>query len=175
MAYLLSVKSLPSLYSKDDHDAAETKSTISTISSYANYHSQADLCPRESKETEKYQDVEKSTVIDELKDKRDVGWRQYGGIILTLIASLCFSLSVLFVKVLKGYGFDAYGASFWRYTGVTIPIIPVLMYYECGSGKSHEKNENGNKKSVFDTVWPVFENGNWRTWIGLLVRRDYLA
>ena len=71
--------------------------------------------------------------------------------------------------MLKDYGFDAYGASFWRYIGITVPTIPILMFYQCGPGASTKEKENGQKVSLFDTVWPVFENDNWKTWIGLFV------
>lgn len=95
-------------------------------------------------------------------DKEYKGMKKYLGLLLTLSASFCFSVVVLFVKVLKDYGFDAYGASFWRYTGTVIPTIPLLFFYECGPGVKKQS-------SVFGSVWPVWKNENWKTWIGLVV------
>lgn len=95
-------------------------------------------------------------------DKEYKGMKKYLGLLLTLSASFCFSVVVLFVKILKDYGFDAYGASFWRYTGTVIPTIPLLCFYECGPGTKKQS-------SVFGSVWPVWENENWKTWIGLVV------
>jgi len=85
--------------------------------------------------------------------------------ILTLTASLFFSIAILIVKVLKDYGFQAYGASFWRYLGVTVPCIPLLMYYECRPARKTD-----GSLSVFSTVWPMHKNGNWKTIIGLFSR-----
>jgi hypothetical protein len=60
-----------------------------------------------------------------------------------------------------------------RNIGVTLPTIPILWFYECGpGGRSREKKsleEKGRETSIFDTVWPPFENNNWKTWIGLFV------
>lgn len=96
------------------------------------------------------------------EEKEYKGMKKYLGLLLTLSASFFFSVVVLFVKILKDYGFDAYGASFWRYTGTVIPTIPLLFFYECGPGVKKQG-------SVFHTVWPVWRNENWKTWIGLLV------
>lgn len=90
------------------------------------------------------------------------GFKRYLGLLLTLSASFSFSLVVLFVKVLKDYDVDAYGASFWRYTGTIIPTIPLLFFYECGPGVKKQE-------SVFTGVWPIIKNDNWKTWLGLLV------
>jgi len=97
------------------------------------------------------------------EEKEYKGMKKYLGLLLTFSASFFFSVVVLFVKVLKDYGFDAYGASFWRYTGTVIPVIPLLFFYECGPGVKKQE-------SIFGTVWPVWKNENWKTWIGLLSR-----
>lgn len=60
-----------------------------------------------------------------------------------------------------------------RYVGITLPTIPILMFFNCGPGSNAIKEkgmkENGKPGSMFDSVWPVFENENWKTWIGLFV------
>ncbi|CAG7833424.1 unnamed protein product [Allacma fusca] len=93
--------------------------------------------------------------------------RQYGGMTLTLAASLLFSLVILLVKMLQPYGFSADDSSFWRYAGITLPSIPILMYFECCRGTSKNEKKNG---SVFDTVWPLNKNDNWKNVVGLLAR-----
>ena len=89
--------------------------------------------------------------------------RQYGGMGLTLLASMLFSFVTLMVKILhQRYGFDPEDASFWRYAGITVPSIPILIYFE--SCKAQEKKKSS---SVFDSVWPL--NEKWRNVLGLLV------
>ena len=60
------------------------------------------------------------------------GWRRYLGIIFTFSASLNFSFGVLFAKLLQAYGYHGNCASFWRYVGVTVPAVPMMLYYELG-------------------------------------------
>jgi len=173
MANLISVKSLPTLSAAVDQE--DTKSNFSSLGSYANFHSQAELVPGHVITSyEKSQDVEKTcsssdSNFESQNSNRPTIWKHYGGMILTLLASLSFSLCVLFVKILGDYGFDAYGASFWRYAGITVPIIPVLFYIECRNHNSPDNENQIPRKSIFDTVWPVFHNGNWKTCLGLLV------
>jgi hypothetical protein len=49
-----------------------------------------------------------------LMEKEYKGIKRYGGMLLTVGASICFSFVTLLVKYLQGYGVDAYGSSFWR-------------------------------------------------------------
>lgn len=148
--------------------------SFTSLSSYEQqYASQTMLyCKDKRGDDEKYdaekgkpceKDESSSDTKKKGKDKEYTGLKKYLGLLLTLSASFCFSIVVLFVKVLKDYGFDAYGASFWRYTGTVIPTIPLIFFYECGPGTKKQD-------SIFTSVWPVFKNENWKTWIGLLVR-----
>ena len=70
---------------------------------------------------------------------------------------------MLLVKVLNGseYGFHSYSVSFWRYAGVTLPAIPMVMYYEWGN--------KDKDVSVFDSVWPLNRSDKWWTIFGLFV------
>jgi len=91
------------------------------------------------------------------------GWRSYIGMILTLVSSLLFSSSSLFAKVLQPYGFGGNSSSFWRYLGVTLPAIPLLLFFDCNERRTAHR-------SVFDTIWPMNKDGKWKTVIGLLAR-----
>jgi uncharacterized membrane protein len=110
-------------------------------------------------------------------DKEYTGFKRFVGMLLTLLASLSFSIVVLFVKILNGYGFDGFGASFWRYAGTTIPTIPLLIIAECRMRQKKEYDTEklgeckASSKSVINAVWPLNVNENWKQWIGLLVRK----
>jgi len=91
------------------------------------------------------------------------GWRSYIGMILTLVSSLLFSSASLIVKVLQPYEFHGNCSSFWRYLGVTLPAIPLLLFFDFNERRTAHR-------SVFDTVWPMNKDGKWKTVIGLLAR-----
>ncbi|CAL8104295.1 unnamed protein product [Orchesella dallaii] len=97
------------------------------------------------------------------------GIKKYLGLFLAFSASFCFSVVVLFVKILKDYGFSAYGASFWRFTGTAVLTFPLLFYYDCGP-RVKNKNNNKPQESEAQSVWPAFKKENWKTWVGLLSR-----
>ncbi|CAL8122538.1 unnamed protein product [Orchesella dallaii] len=145
-----------------------TAASFTSLNSYAPYaSSQTTLYHKDQQDAA---DAEKGSSGITTKDNGKkppkaeyTGMKKYLGLLLTFSASFFFSIVVLFVKILKDYGFDAYGASFWRYTGTVIPTIPLLLFYECGPGVKKQS-------SVFHSVWPVFKNDNWKTWIGLVSR-----
>lgn len=72
------------------------------------------------------------------------------------------------MKILNSpeYGIMSYSASFWRYLGIFVPAIPLLIY-------SEHKYKTDRSESVFDAVWPLVgskTNSEKRmTMIGLLV------
>lgn len=144
------------------------ESFTSLHSNYGQYASPYHKDPRNSKDTSTDFDTEKgppSTAKDDLKKEKAEyqGMKRYLGLLLTLSASFFFSVVVLFVKILTPLGYNAFGASFWRYTGTIIPTLPLLLFFECGPGTKKQT-------SVFTSVWPIWENQNWKTWIGLVVR-----
>ncbi|XP_021959979.1 solute carrier family 35 member G1 isoform X2 [Folsomia candida] len=165
------------------------KGTASSgFGSYADFQSQTELCPSTiTKDKESYYAREEDSRVDPEKSgekngakgkggesKEYTGVKRYGGMILTVTASVFFSLVTLMVKMLSAYGADQYGSSFWRYLGITIPTIPIFAFYECGpGGKSRREKsikETGSPGSLFDTVWPIFKDDNWKTCIGLFMR-----
>ncbi|ODM97265.1 Solute carrier family 35 member G1 [Orchesella cincta] len=165
----------PVFVQNDDEDLSKPMSSLKPPSTAASFTSLNSHAPYTSQTTLYHKDgggadAEKGTPTITTKDNEKKpekaeykGAKKYLGLLLTLSASFFFSIVVLFVKILKDYGFDAYGASFWRYTGTVIPTIPLLFFYECGPGVKKQS-------SVFTSVWPVFKNENWKTWIGLLSR-----
>ena len=73
-----------------------------------------------------------SDPAEETKKPPRTGWRRYIGMIMAFSASLNFSFGVLFAKLLQDYGYTGNCNSFWRYLGVSVPAVPLLLYYELG-------------------------------------------
>ena len=71
------------------------------------------------------------------------GWRRYGGLIFGALASLFFSLTILSVKLLGHY--HPFTISVWRFLGILIPSIPMVIYYEW-------RQDSG---SIFRRIWPL--------------------
>lgn len=96
----------------------DTRSTSSSgFGSYADFQSQAELYPTsiiKDKQTyaKENEDLEKSKGGHVQKEYS--GIKRYGGMLLTVAASVAFSFVTLMVKVLQNYGADQYGSSFWR-------------------------------------------------------------
>lgn len=75
--------------------------------------------------------------------------RKYKGCIFAMISSLTSSLASYCVHELTNKKDNPYDATYcllWRYFGVLIPGIFIVMYYRCFK-----------KEKVFDTVWPLKE------------------
>ena len=72
------------------------------------------------------------------------GWKRYRGIILTLISSVFYSLSMLVVKIMDNY--HPLNKTVWRYFGILLPAIPIAIYYDCVK-----------KTKIFNAVWPLRE------------------
>lgn len=110
-------------------DARSTGTASSGFGSYADFQSQTELCPSTiTKDKESYYAREEDSRVDPEKSgekngakgkggesKEYTGVKRYGGMILTVTASVFFSLVTLMVKMLSAYGADQYGSSFWRY------------------------------------------------------------
>lgn len=98
-----------------------TGSTTTVSSGFGSFadlaHSQAELYPSSfSRKKDVENNDEKSENKSEKETKEYIGIKRYGGMIMTVGASIAFSFVTLIVKKLQDYGTDAYGASFWRYT-----------------------------------------------------------
>ena len=91
-------------------------------------------------------------------------FQQYGGIALTLFASITISFGSLLVKILhQDYSLAPEASGFWRYIGMVIISLPMLMYHQCCAPKDSMKYG-----SVYHGVLPLTEN--WRSAMALLVR-----
>ena len=88
------------------------------------------------------------------------GWKRYGGIIFGLSASFFFSLSVMMAKLLKeNYNEDPLNVSVFRYMGVLVPSIPIVLYHQCISP--------GDR--IFQTVLPLKDKEKLVNFAGLMV------
>ena len=91
-------------------------------------------------------------------------FRQYGGIGLTILASLALSTASLAVKVLKeNYNLEPSNAGFWRYTGIFVISLPLFLYHQCCALEDLTKHG-----SVFYAISPLKEK--WGIALSLLVR-----
>ena len=84
-------------------------------------------------------------------------WRRYAGIIFTLLASICFSLSVTLIKTLNNY--DPLSIAIFRFGGVVVPIVPIVIYYKCRG------------VAVFSSIWPLTQKQKLVTFARLTVRQ----
>jgi hypothetical protein len=76
------------------------------------------------------------------------GWRKYGGLFFGLISSLCFSLTLILVKILReNYSFHAINLGVWRFLGILIPSLPNALFYH-----------NFTPENVLDTIYPLKKN-----------------
>lgn len=120
---------------------------------------------QETRSVEEQQDPE----IPSKKPPPESCLRQYAGMLLTLNASLMFSIIVLLVVMLQKYAINSGNVSLWRYAGITLPSLPLLFYFEtCGRKKS---SQCPNGESVFSTILPLTDKAKLKNFILLMVRR----
>jgi hypothetical protein len=120
-------------------------------------------------------------------------WADYGGMLITLLASLAYSVSVLLVKMLRDYGILAPASALWVYAGTIAPAVLILSQSEHSRRVSSKltikakakpnavplKNEresfeelphqDGLGVSFLDNVWPLTQPANRKTLARLLV------
>ncbi|CAG7830266.1 unnamed protein product [Allacma fusca] len=120
--------------------------------------------------------------LGRLKDSHDIsdgsdrmgktGLKKYGGMMLAFSASFFFSLTVVMVKILKDY--HPLSISVWRYLGILVPSIPIVLYFQflpekSRTTESHEMSNKAKAVNIFQTVWPFRERDKLINFVGLMV------
>lgn len=83
-------------------------------------------------------------------------WKRYLGIFLAIIASVFLSLTTLIAKLLAQY--HPFNEALWRFTGILIPSIPVLLYFKYRS-----------EDNLTEAIWPLSDRAKLKTFFVLFV------
>lgn len=94
--------------------------------------------------------------LSEQPPERKKGCRNYIGILLALFAGFVFTSGHIFVKYLKHY--HAFTLAMYRLQGIFVPSIFMVLYAI-----------KVQKINVFEPLWPLGENGKWKTLIKITV------
>lgn len=89
-------------------------------------------------------------------EEKKKGCRNYIGILLALFAGFVFTVGSIFVKYLKHY--HAFTLAMYRLQGIFVPSIFMVLYAS-----------KVQKIKVFEPIWPLAEDANWKTFIGITV------
>lgn len=80
--------------------------------------------------------------------------------VFSFCGTLFFSLTLLLTKVLKNRDHHPLSVAFWRYLGIFVPSVPLVLFY-IFRGKSHKK--------VVGVIWPMRDMDKAATGLALLV------
>ena len=89
--------------------------------------------------------------------KQFTGWKRYLGMGLAIFSSAVFSLTVIIIKTLDEY--EVSSRAFWRFQGILIPSVPLLLLGLCGK----------NKRNIFEPIHPICQRDKLKTFVYLFV------
>jgi len=137
-------ESAPLLISIKQRRVSESDANLLLIPNLKQYEGSEDLLPGKAVE------------------KARAPWKRYIGLSLGVIASIFLSLTTLLAKLLSAY--HPFNEALWRFTGILIPSIPVLLYYRLRG-----------RRDLSKSIWPLTDRSKLRTFGVLFVSHPRIS